>query len=106
MRALMLEPELLLLDEPFGALDPITRAELQIELREVFRQLGKAVLMVTHDLGEAAHFADWVGLMRAGTIVQRGAFSELVDAPKDEFARRFVSAQRGAFEPGSIRPPR
>jgi osmoprotectant transport system ATP-binding protein len=98
MRALMLNPELLLLDEPFGALDPITRADLQVDLREVFRQLGKAVLMVTHDLGEAAYFADWVALMRAGSIVQQGRFSELVRTPKDDFARRFVNAQRGALE--------
>jgi len=98
LRALMLDPPLLLLDEPFGALDPITRAELQLELREIFRQLGKAVLMVTHDLVEAAHFADWVALMRDGAIVQQGPFAELLRAPRDDFARRFVSAQRRVFD--------
>ncbi|MFT3924078.1 MAG: ATP-binding cassette domain-containing protein [Myxococcales bacterium] len=99
MRALMLDPGLLLLDEPFGALDPITRAELQLELREIFRRLGKAVLMVTHDLAEASHFADWVALMRDGTIVQQGSFAQLVGSPVDEFARKFVSSQRPPLGP-------
>lgn len=106
MRALVLDPELLLLDEPFGALDPITRADLQLELRPIFRQLGKAVLMVTHDLVEASHFADWVALMRDGEVVQRGPFAELLHAPKDAFAQRFVSAQRGVVLDESSGPVR
>ncbi len=102
LRALVLNPSLLLLDEPFGALDPITRAELQRELRAVFRQLGKAVLLVTHDLEEAAHFADWVALMRDGELTQQGTFAELVQSPRSEYARRFVQAQRReAFHTGN-----
>jgi osmoprotectant transport system ATP-binding protein len=101
MRALVLDPELLLLDEPFGALDPITRAELQDDLREVFRRLAKAVLLVTHDLHEASHFADWVALFRDGQIVQRGSLRELIEQPHDAFVRRFVAAQRVSLAPAT-----
>jgi osmoprotectant transport system ATP-binding protein len=94
MRALMLDPEVLLLDEPLGALDPLVRAELQTDLREVFRQVGKTVVMVTHDLAEAAHFADEVVLMRDGRIEQQGKFRELTDNPTTDFVREFVTAQR------------
>ena len=66
MRALMLDPELLLLDEPLGALDPMIRSGLQEDLREVFRTLGKTVVLVTHDLAEAAFFADHLVLLRKG----------------------------------------
>jgi osmoprotectant transport system ATP-binding protein len=94
MRALVLDPELLLLDEPLGALDPITRIELQADLKHVFRALKKAVLLVTHDLHEAAHFSDWVALMRDGAILQRGSLAELLAHPRDPFVARFVNAQR------------
>lgn len=93
-RALMLDPAVLLLDEPLGALDPMVRAELQRDLRDVFRKLGKTVVMVTHDLAEAAFFADQVVLMRAGRIEQRGEFNELVNNPASDFVRHFVTAQR------------
>ena len=94
MRALMLDPDVLLLDEPLGALDPMIRYELQADLRDIFRSLGKTVVMVTHDLGEAAHFADTVILLRDGRIVQQGAPADLVDRPADPFVERFVAAQR------------
>lgn len=93
-RALMLRPEVLLLDEPLGALDPMIRAELQDELRELFRRLGRTVVMVTHDLAEAAHFAGRIVLMRAGRIVQAGTIEDLTERPTAEFVERFVSAQR------------
>jgi osmoprotectant transport system ATP-binding protein len=95
MRALFLDPELLLLDEPLGALDPLIRADLQSDLRDAFRELGKTVVMVTHDLAEAAFFADHVVLLRDGRIVQAGSFETLLDAPADEYVARFVRAQRG-----------
>ena len=98
MRALMLDPEVLLLDEPLGALDPIIRADLQSELREIFRELGKTVVLVTHEMGEAGYFADEIVLLRAGRIVQQGGFRDLLSAPADEFVSRFVSAQRGPRE--------
>jgi osmoprotectant transport system ATP-binding protein len=94
MRALFLEPEVLLLDEPLGALDPITRADLQTDLRAIFGELGKTVLLVTHDLAEAAFFAHELVLLRAGVVVQRGTLDDLSRAPADAFVARFVRAQR------------
>jgi len=93
MRALMLGPELLLLDEPLGALDPMIRAELRAELREIFRVLGQTVVLVTHDLAEAEFFADRVVLLRDGRVVQEGRLLELVERPADPFVTRFISAQ-------------
>jgi osmoprotectant transport system ATP-binding protein len=93
-RALMLDPALLLLDEPLGALDPIVRHELQRELGQLFRKLRKTVLFVTHDVAEAAYLADDLILMRDGRIVQRGPLRELVEAPAAEFVANFVAAQR------------
>jgi osmoprotectant transport system ATP-binding protein len=94
MRALMLDPELLLLDEPLGALDPLVRAELQEDLVRIFAALGKSVVLVTHDLTEAALFAEAVVLMRDGAIVQRGSLRDLLENPADPFVTRFVNAQR------------
>ncbi|MGA9522734.1 MAG: ATP-binding cassette domain-containing protein [Myxococcaceae bacterium] len=94
MRALMLDPEVLLLDEPLGALDPITRFDLQEELRSIFARLGKTVVLVTHDLGEAVFFADEIALMRDGRIVQRGTLRALVERPVEPFVTRFVNAHR------------
>ncbi|MFQ5489204.1 MAG: ATP-binding cassette domain-containing protein [Phycisphaerae bacterium] len=99
MRALMLDPHLLLLDEPLGALDPMIRSELQDDLRDIFRQLGKTVVLVTHDLAEAAFFGDRLVLMRAGHIVQTGPLGDLLNAPADPFVTRFVNAQRRSLEP-------
>lgn len=96
MRALMLDPDVLLLDEPLGALDPMIRVELQDELKSIFRVLGKTVIMVTHDLSEAGFFADKLVLLRAGRIVQRGDLAQLVHAPADEFVKRFIHAQRSS----------
>ncbi len=99
MRALMLDPDALLLDEPLGALDPLVRADLQTELRDIFRTLRKTVVLVTHDLGEAAFFADRVVLLRDGRIVQEGSPADLWHRPADPFVTRFVQAQRGPEVP-------
>lgn len=104
MRALMLDPDLLLLDEPLGALDPLIRFDLQAELRGIFRSLGKTVVMVTHDLGEAAFFADDILLMRAGRVVQSGSFEDLATRPADPFVTRFIEAQRGHWQAGDRAP--
>jgi osmoprotectant transport system ATP-binding protein len=98
MRSLMLDPEVLLLDEPLGALDPMIRRDLQADLREIFTSLGKTVLMVTHDLGEAAFFGDTVVLLRDGRIVQQGTMKQLLREPADEFVQRFIQAQRSPLE--------
>jgi osmoprotectant transport system ATP-binding protein len=94
MRALMLDPELLFLDEPLGALDPLVRADLQDDLVGIFRRLGKSVVLVTHDLAEAALFGDVLVLMQDGHVVQRGALDDLVARPASPFVTRFVRAQR------------
>ncbi len=99
MRALMLDPDALLLDEPLGALDPLVRADLQVELRDIFRRLNKTVVLVTHDLGEATFFADRVVLLKDGRVVQEGTPADLWQRPADEFVTRFVQAQRGPEVP-------
>jgi ABC-type proline/glycine betaine transport systems, ATPase components len=95
MRALMLSPELLLLDEPLGALDPLVRSSLQKDLKEIFARLRQAVLFVTHDLAEAIYFADEIVLMNEGRIVQRGTITDLRQRAVDPFVREFINAQRG-----------
>jgi osmoprotectant transport system ATP-binding protein len=99
MRALMLSPELLLLDEPLGALDPLVRAALQKDLKEIFGRLGQTVLFVTHDLAEAIYFGDEIVLMNEGRIVQKGSVTDLRDNPADPFVSEFINAQRGLATP-------
>jgi osmoprotectant transport system ATP-binding protein len=70
------------------------RSELQADLKRIFQQLNKTVVMVTHDLGEAAFLGEQIVLLRDGRIVQRGGFTDLVDHPADEFVTRFINAQR------------
>jgi osmoprotectant transport system ATP-binding protein len=98
IRALMLDPTVILLDEPLGALDPMVRAELQVDLRAIFRELRKTVVMVTHDLGEAGWFGDDIILMRDGRVIQRGLLSDFLNTPADPFVSRFVQAQRQVFD--------
>jgi osmoprotectant transport system ATP-binding protein len=96
MRALMLDPPLLLLDEPMGALDPMVRARLQHDLKRIFAKLEKTVIFVTHSLEEAAFLGHEVVLMRDGHVVQRGTMRDLETAA-DPFTREFVEVQRGAW---------
>jgi len=98
MRALMLDPELLLLDEPLGALDPMIRYELQQELKSIFAKLGKTVVLVTHDIAEAAFFGHTLVLMREGRIVQTGPFKALARTPAESFVTQFINAQREPME--------
>ncbi len=93
MRALMLDPEILLMDEPLGALDPLIRAELQDELKRIFRSLEKTVVFVTHDLFEAAYLGETIILLHHGRTVQQGRFHDLLSKPADLFVSRFVQAQ-------------
>jgi osmoprotectant transport system ATP-binding protein len=94
MRALMLSPELLLLDEPLGALDPLVRAALQKDLKEIFARLQQTALLVTHDLAEAAYLGDEIVLMNEGRIVQRGSIADLREKPASNFVTEFINAQR------------
>jgi osmoprotectant transport system ATP-binding protein len=102
MRALMLDPDVLLLDEPLGALDPMIRTDLQDDLREIFRRLGKTVVFVTHNIGEAAFFGDRVALLREGQIEQTGSMTTLLDDPASPFVTNFIQAQRAPLEQLSV----
>ena len=95
MRALFLRPAVVLLDEPLGALDPVTRGELQHELKRVFEALGTTVVLVTHDLEEAAVLGHRVALMHDGALVQVGSLHELAAHPADPWVERFVAGWRG-----------
>ena len=95
MRALMLSPQLLLLDEPLGALDPLVRAALQKDLKKIFARLQQTVLFVTHDLAEAIYFGDKIVLMNEGRIVQKGSVTDLREKPAEPFVLEFINAQRG-----------
>jgi len=98
MRALMLDPDVLLLDEPLGALDPLVRARLQQDLRQAFTTLGKSVLLVTHDMAEAAYLAETIAVVRDGAILQRASMKHLVETPAHPFVRELVVAQRSLSE--------
>jgi osmoprotectant transport system ATP-binding protein len=91
-RALAAEPSTLLMDEPFGALDAITRTRLQGELKRIHQRLQQTVLFVTHDIEEAVRLADEIVVMRDGRIVQQGLPLDIVLRPIDEFVRELVGA--------------
>jgi osmoprotectant transport system ATP-binding protein len=93
MRALVLDPPILLLDEPLGALDPITRAELQGQLLRLFQALRKTVLLVTHDVREAFVLGTSITLLDDGHVVQRGTFADLARRPATPLVTAFLRAQ-------------
>ncbi|MFE0584466.1 ABC transporter ATP-binding protein [Pantoea vagans] len=88
-RALAADPEVLLMDEPFGALDPVTRGVLQQEMLRIHRLSGRTIVLVTHDIDEALTLADRIVLMDNGEIVQQGRPVELLTQPKNDFVRDF-----------------
>lgn len=94
MRALMLDPPLMLLDEPLGALDPVTRYQLQEELKNIFDQLGKTVVMVTHDMSEAAYFGHELVLLKEGQVLQQGPLAHMLAQPADAYVSEFIRARR------------
>ena len=98
MRALMLDPDVLLLDEPLGALDPMIRAGLQVDLKRIFKTLGKTVVLVTHDIAEAGFFGDIITLLKNGRVLQKGTLEELIQSPADAFVTRFINAQRSPLD--------
>jgi osmoprotectant transport system ATP-binding protein len=89
-RALAADPATLLMDEPFGALDPPTRAALGEELRDIQRRTGKTIIFVTHDIDQALHLADQVVIMDQGRLVQAGTPLEILERPANDFVRDFV----------------
>jgi osmoprotectant transport system ATP-binding protein len=94
MRAAMMDPAVMLLDEPMAALDPLIRSGLQHDLKAIFQRLGKTVLIVTHDLGEAVFLADEITLLHAGKVLQTGSYRDLLLKPADPFVTSFINAQR------------
>jgi osmoprotectant transport system ATP-binding protein len=94
MRAAMMDPAVMLLDEPMAALDPLIRRTLQRELKSIFQRLGKTVLLVTHDLGEAAYLAEQITLLHEGRVVQTGSYRDLLLSPANPFVSQFINAQR------------
>lgn len=94
MRALILDPPVLLLDEPMGALDPVVRYDLQDDLKKIITSLRKTSIMVTHDMGEAQFFGDKVVMMGRGKVLQQGPFAQLIKSPATEEVAKFIRAQR------------
>lgn len=88
-RALAADPEVLLMDEPFGALDPVTRTALQTEIARIHHLSGRTIVLVTHDIDEALALADRIVLLDQGRIVQQGTPLELLTAPANDFVRDF-----------------
>jgi osmoprotectant transport system ATP-binding protein len=99
IRALMLDPAVLLLDEPLGALDPLIRFDLQNELKALIEALGKTVVLVTHDIAEAVYLADELVLLHRGRLVQQGTPQQFLNAPSSPFVARFLAAQRSLGVP-------
>jgi osmoprotectant transport system ATP-binding protein len=89
-RALAADPPILLMDEPFGALDPIARDEVQERFLTIQAELKKTVVIVSHDIDEALRMGDYVALMRAGSLEQFGTPDDLVRRPASEFVRQFL----------------
>lgn len=98
MRALMLNPEFLLFDEPLGALDPLIRFDLQNDLKEIFNSLKKTVILVTHDLNEAVFFGDKILLMKEGSLIQQGTITDFINNPSEAFVTKFIKSQRSTIE--------
>jgi osmoprotectant transport system ATP-binding protein len=94
MRAAMMDPAVMLLDEPMAALDPLIRHSLQQELKSIFHRLRKTVLLVTHDLGEAVFLAERITLLHQGRIIQSGTYKDLLQHPVEPYVTQFINAQR------------
>src|ERR1700691_816235 len=94
MRAAMMDPAVMLLDEPMAALDPLIRRSLQQELKSIFQHLCKTVLLVTHDLGEAVYLAEQLTMLHEGKMVQTGTYRDLLQHPANTFVTQFINAQR------------
>ncbi|WP_181348072.1 ABC transporter ATP-binding protein [Thalassobacillus sp. CUG 92003] len=94
LRALAADPPLILMDEPFGALDPITRETLQMEFKQLQKSLHKTIVFVTHDMDEALKLADRVVIMKEGCVVQEGTPSHIVRNPANDFVREFIGKDR------------
>lgn len=92
-RALAGNPEVILMDEPFSALDPITRRSLQKDIKELQQKINKTIVFVTHDIEEAFYLGDRIFIIKDGEIIQSGTKNELINNPEDEFVREFISLE-------------
>lgn len=90
-RALTSDPEIILMDEPFSALDPLIRRQLQDEFRQLTKQLGKSAVFITHDLDEAIRIGDRIAIMKDGAIIQTGTAEEIILNPADQYVADFVA---------------
>ena len=90
-RALTVNPEIILMDEPFSALDPLIRRQLQDEFRHLVKELGKSAVFITHDLDEAIRIGDRIAIMKDGVIIQDGTAEEIILNPADAYVEEFVS---------------
>ncbi len=102
-RALAADPPVLLMDEPFGALDPLTRRDLQTELRRIQKDTGKTIVFVTHDIDEAVLLADRIAIMERGKLVQYAPASEILLHPASDFVRAFTSGDSTGLRLLSVR---
>ncbi len=102
MRAAMMNPAVMLLDEPMAALDPLIRRSVQQELKSIFQRLDKTVLLVTHDLGEAVFLAEQLTMLHEGRVVQSGSYRDLLLSPANPFVSQFINAQRTLSEAGEL----
>jgi glycine betaine/proline transport system ATP-binding protein len=89
-RALAVDPEVMFLDEPFSALDPLIRRDMQTEVIRLHRELGKTMIFITHDLDEALKLGDRIAIMRDGAVVQMGTAEQLIGNPADEYVADFT----------------
>jgi osmoprotectant transport system ATP-binding protein len=102
-RALAADPDILLMDEPFGAVDPITRDALQAEVLRIHKATGKTIVFVTHDIEEALRLATVIAIMERGRLAQVGTPLEIVESPASDFVREFVGVQRIGLKLLSVR---
>jgi osmoprotectant transport system ATP-binding protein len=103
-RALAADPAIILMDEPFAALDPLSRTNLQEEMRRVHAQSGKTIVFVTHDMDEALHLASKIVVMRQGRLVQSGTPAEIVLDPRDDFVRDFIGGPEFSYRALDVIP--
>src|SRR6185312_10624140 len=94
-RAMAADPPIMLMDEPFGAIDPIARDRLQNDFLRLHKQVRKTIIFVTHDIDEAIKMGDKIAIMRAGKLVQLATADDLLASPADEFVASFVGEDRG-----------
>jgi osmoprotectant transport system ATP-binding protein len=103
-RAMAADPDLLLMDEPFGALDPVTRASLQLALKQIHRATGKTIVLVTHDIDEALLLATRIVLLNQGRVAQAGTPLELLQQPANDFVADFLGRADLGLKVLSLRP--